>query len=310
MKRVTKKIISVVLAVMMMVSVLSVASSAATKKTVGTYKVYLDLGDSISTGFSLKGYNRAKHWSETKGSYPSYISDWVGAKKSYWYSQDGFRTSEIRQLLDTDYSGDLMTDAELPKNTENYWNSTTLKKYRSAYRKAVKKADIITLNIGFNDIWYPIIYMAHTLGLEDGETDYAQLIKNYALLGVEATQAMYQELAEFYVNYAAIVNTIYELNPDVTLVTLSTYNPTAGWSLPAENGVPFGKATTPIYVAMNAYKKMFENTYDNYYYVDVDDVEVRTATFPGLGNGFDPHPTEAGHKWMAKQILKVLPAKK
>ena len=40
------------------------------------------------------------------------------------------------------------------------------------------------------------------------------------------------------------------------------------------------------------------------------DVEVRTAKLPDAdAGGFDPHPTEAGHRWMAKQIIKALPAK-
>lgn len=300
----SKKIVSLVLALVMMASLLSVTASAATTKTVKTYKTYVDLGDSISTGFSLATYTRDNHWNEVPGSFPSYVAKYVKAKKSYWLSQDGFRTSEIRELLDNNYNGDLMTDYELPRNTENFWNNETLQKYRSKYQKAVKKANLITLNVGFNDGWFPILYMSHKLFPEQP----LEALINYPTMFLTVLQAAYQEIGEFYINYADIISRIYELNPNVTVVTLSTYNPIAGWAIPRDSQLAFGQLLNPLYDAMNTFKKSFADQYTNYLYADVSDVEVRTAKLPDLNaGGFDPHPTEAGHRFMAEKVIEVLP---
>ena len=306
MKNMSKKIVSLVLALVMMASLLSVTASAATTKTVKTYKTYVDLGDSISTGFSLATYTRDNHWNEVPGSFPSYVAKYVKAKKSYWLSQDGFRTSEIRELLDNNYNGDLMTDYELPRNTENFWNNETLQKYRSKYQKAVKKANLITLNVGFNDGWFPILYMSHKLFPDQP----LEAIVNYPTMLITVLQSAYQLMLEFYVNYSAIVTRIHELNPKATVVLVGNYNPIAGWAIPRDSQLAFGQLLTPYFQTMNTFKQNQADQYPNYYYADVMDVEVRTAKLPDAdAGGFDPHPTEAGHRWMAKQIIKALPAK-
>ena len=244
----SKKIVSLVLALVMMASLLSVTASAATTKTVKTYKTYVDLGDSISTGFSLASYTR----------------------------------------------------------TENFWNNETLQKYRSKYQKAVKKANLITLNVGFNDGWFPILYMSHKLFPDQP----LEAIVNYPTMLITVLQSAYQLMLEFYVNYSAIVTRIHELNPKATVVLVGNYNPIAGWAIPRDSQLAFGQLLTPYFQAMNTFKQNQADQYPNYYYADVMDVEVRTAKLPDAdAGGFDPHPTEAGHRWMAKQIIKALPAK-
>lgn len=302
----TKRVLAVLLTFVLMSSLFSVAASAATASTVKKYSYYLSLGDSIPTGFSLASYNRKNHYNRVAGAYPAIVSDAVLADYTYYYAQDGFRTSEIRQLLNDDYNGDLMTDYELPRNTDDYWNRQTLNDARTKYQNAVKNADLITLNIGFNDFWFPILYMSHKLFPDQP----LEAIVNYPTMLITVLQSAYQLMLEFYVNYSAIVTRIHELNPKATVVLVGNYNPIAGWAIPRDSQLAFGQLLTPYFQAMNTFKQNQADQYPNYYYADVMDVEVRTAKLPDAdAGGFDPHPTEAGHRWMAKQIIKALPAK-
>ncbi|MBQ1545221.1 MAG: hypothetical protein IIZ60_05620 [Clostridia bacterium] len=299
-----KRVLAVLLTFVLMSSLFSVAASAATASTVKKYSYYLSLGDSIPTGFSLASYNRKNHYNRVAGAYPAIVSDAVLADYTYYYAQDGFRTSEIRQLLNDDYNGDLMTDYELPRNTDDYWNRQTLNDASTKYQNAVKNADLITLNIGFNDFWFPILYMSHKLFPEQP----LEALINYPTMFLTVLQAAYQEIGEFYINYADIISRIYKLNPNVTVVTLSTYNPIAGWAIPRDSQLAFGQLLNPLYDAMNTFKKSFADQYTNYLYADVSDVEVRTAKLPDPNaGGFDPHPTEAGHRFMAEKVIEVLP---
>ena len=54
---------------------------------------------------------------------------------------------------------------------------------------------------------------------------------------------------------------------------------------------------------MNLYTMVRPTLYGTYYYVDMHGTE----TVLNSSDTWDPHPTDAGHKYMAQQILKVLP---
>lgn len=289
MKKTAKKLAALVLALILMVSCFAVTAAAATATTVKKYGTYLSLGDSIAVGFSLPDYNRSKKLTATKGAYPSLIAEATKADEFLPYAQLAFRTEEIRMLLDNDYDGDSLTDSEMPTNSDGV-NKAVLRSERKMYQTAVKKADLITLDVGFNDIWIPFI------GLTHGNNELLTLMYNYYYA--------------FAANYAKILEKIYELNPDVTVVGVGTYNPIKDWDLPPKSGMfKYGQIMTPFFEMINVYKRTFVSKYSGkFYFAAIPDVEVATNYTPSASDGgFDPHPTLEGNRYIANQILDVLP---
>lgn len=349
MKKVTKKILAVVLSLVMMVSVLSVVASAATTKTVKGYKAYTCLGDSIAAGFGLQDYNRRGQFvvscTEIKGSYGNIVHNAVGSKY-YPLAQPGFRTSEVRMMLDNDYDGDWVCKDQISALSQGAYTYSGLLKQRSKYQKAIKNSDLVTIDLGFNDTWYPFIAACLDI-LDEQPIDILSVSDAKAVIDKEAEklgsyEAVYLEIAQsaakivttpryyaliidadrklltdFYVNYAKILERIYEINPNVTVVAVGCYNPWKNWVISGTD-IHFGTMLTqPLYDLMNAYKKSFVNTYgDKYKYADVTDTEVimKNVVVPSFSNvtmddsGLNPHPTAAGHKYIANQILGQLPA--
>lgn len=300
MKKNFKRIISVLLAVLMVAS-LSVSAFAA--NLLGqkgdpvslnpyhgrSYNNYLLMGDSVAEGFGLPGFDRTKRFTRVEGSYGAYVADAVKAKTYLPYAQDGFRSAEFRMLVDDSYNGDELTDTQIPEATDGYADSTKLKAERPQYQKAVKDADLITIDVGFNDLWLPLVHASRQFTVA---IDYPK-----ALLTWEKT---------FEENYGALVQKIFELNPGVTVVLVGSYNPCKHWSFPAYTPIYVGKVLDVFFNQMNDYKKEVAGKYGNCHYADVSDVETITEYNDAIMVGFDPHPTEDGHRYMANQILATL----
>lgn len=340
MKKAYKRIVSIVLALVLMVSVVSVSAYAATATTVRQYKVYASLGDSIAGGFSMPDYNAQANGQyvvgkiRVKGSYPDLLADDVLSTTFYPLAQPGFRTAEIRLMLDNSYDGDLITEKYVGElsNTTAY-SLKSLKSQRKEYQTKIAKADLITLDCGFNDTWLPL--EASALQIRDDlneNSTYEEILleeaEKYGSIGAALAQGekylkamlhspkyvaiitnnIYKVFADFRTNYKAIIDRIYTLNPDVTVVAVACYNPFKDWSI-AGTSLTVGDFVQPLYDEMNEYKASFVDTYGSKYKMAyVNDVEVRTTSIPSNGvSGFDPHPTEAGHKYIEKQILAVLP---
>ncbi len=125
------------------------------------------------------------------------------------------------------------------------------------------------------------------------------------------TTALNKAYNQFTVNYKAVIEKIYELNPDVTIVAVGVFNPFENISLSADSQLDLSGIAAPIVTAINTYISGMKLICDNYYYADV----VGTQTYP---MSFDDnyfwqyftvkvHPDIAGHKFIAQQILDALP---
>ena len=235
------------------------------------------------------------------------------------------------------------------------YNKEVLNDWRPAYQKAVKQADLITLDIGVNDTWFDLIAWVYSVKQDGLVNGYPQgtLEQELATYGPDVTiqrnvqaflnaiftrpgnlptyagtwlDMIIKYLTDFYNNYRAIVKQIYALNPDVTIVALSSYNPYKAWSVGNAGPIVGGGYTAlnliyqPMLNTMNQFKQSFETEYrGQYYYVDVTQTELFCDTHPFLslyenttmyGNsGFNPHPTPAGHQYEASKIIEALPAR-
>lgn len=353
MKRTAKRILSLVLALTMMLSVASVFANAATASNVKQYKTYLQLGDSIAAGFGLPDYTKHLKNGEliintgnnpmfvqylVKGSYAQLLAKDVQATKVYPYAAPGFRSSEIRMLIDPNYNGDWVCkgDAinELSMGAYTYNQLIKMKPY---YQKAVKDADLITIDVGMNDTWFSVVAAVLTIGYAINGEDVSEVLRSaFNYFGswdavMNAFGTAFEKIAtvpgltallvdgvrkfwvDFYVNYTAIVDYIYSVNPDVTVVSVGCYNSFKDWELPI-----YLIPQTSCYIPMNALKAGLANSHKNYYFADVGDTEVvgQHMTLPLPNNislddsGYNPHPTANGYAYMEKQILSVLPTGK
>lgn len=336
-----KKLLAALMSLTLVLSCCSIAASAAERSK---YPVYTALGDSASSGFGLPDYAQYQslvvYGKRIKGSYADLLAESLGCSKVYPYGVSGIRSSELRYLLDNTYHGDYILDRDMPTMSNGMITRDILKPKRSEYQKAVREADLITLDIGFDDIWVPTIACIYDIAA-DGRFDNAdagktisEKVAEYGSAEVVLDNALRAWLsnpikwayywdswaltvtkwvADFSINYNAIVRAIYRLNPDVTVIALGCYNPCSGWDiLPDDRAIEH--LVQPYYDYVNAQKTAAEAEYRTYHYVELRNVDLinKKTTLPLYenltldGSGFNPHPTEKGHQQICDAILSEL----
>ena len=144
-----RKPIALLLALMLAASLLCLPALAAdtVPARYARYRVYTCLGDSNAAGYAAEGY-QDQPCTVTPGAYHSMVAGDLGAKLNArgW---GGFRSHEMRHLLDPDWE---ITDWEYADNCAGYVQYNDLESRRDLYIQAVEEADLITVNIGSNDI--------------------------------------------------------------------------------------------------------------------------------------------------------------
>lgn len=326
--RIVKRLAAVLLSVLMIVFCF-VPTFAATRH----YDTYVVLGDSIAAGYMLPGYKfggkKVAAWHVQEQSYPWHIARAVGAKQTYQMAHGGYRTSDLRLLLDDSYRGDFINGRRLPSVKGSYEvDQTALAKLKRDFRANIAKADLITMNIGSNDATQAfavlnelveddisILQAQAQMGV-DPLTNLGTTLRNVATLtgnsimmarlaGLEA-----EALAGFSTNFDAIVKAIRDLNPHAKLVVMGVYNPVEVASIDTLLvNVQYGQLMNPVLDFFNNYMQYQSPYTDKYTYVDMQNIE----TYIGIGQFdanpdilMDAHPTAKGHRQMADQVLAVL----
>ena len=159
-----KRFISLLLAVVLVLGLLTVAASAATPETVQHYDTYTCLGDSIAAGYGLKTYPIPEpdilDGTRVEGSYADLLGKAVDCKTYYNSAHCGNRAIDIDWLLDLDATGDDLTipmlasamNLDIASSEEAIATSmAALQQLRLDTIKSVEEADLITLNVGNND---------------------------------------------------------------------------------------------------------------------------------------------------------------
>ena len=323
-----KNVISLVLALVMTVS-LCVMPAIADNSNAKPYKVYTAIGDSIPAGYGpynylIKGYDRVPN------TYPVYVADAV-AEEYIPLARTGFRTVELRYMLEEDFEGD---PPMLFSMGRMYEEEIALRK--PTYEPSIVRSDLITLNVGTNDILSYAFYYAKDKLSNDptykkitdalnamlGETDDIGLLFNemfsmanslgyYAEYFAAFAEGIYVGFNGLKENWDSIVGDIYALNPDVELLVIGIYNPLKTTSLTSYDIYPLGKAFQIIVDLANQYLKNTSKYCRQYTFVDVKDTEIyelgafSDANYQKQMMGLT-HPTKNGHQYMANQILKTL----
>ncbi len=288
MKKATKKLFAALMAVLMIVSVFSLSAFAYDRNGKPVKKIVM-LGDSIAAGFSLPDYDRRGVYclqnKRVKGSFGDIVATKLGVTgKNYTpYVSPGFRTKEIRVFLENDYEGDFVTQNFIGSLSGNpNYNLEVMKSKRETMQKKISRADMIILEIGFNDTWLTTMG-AYTDFSMTGNDPIGRIMNSPRYL-YELQMAIQDTLFNFGNEFSAIVNYA-------------------------------GQLLNFMYNNMNnAMRSHANDGIHDYVFVDVPDTEVISDSVndmlsgvPALQKGgWDPHPTEAGHQYIANQILTAL----
>ncbi|MBQ6526003.1 MAG: hypothetical protein IJI32_05180 [Clostridia bacterium] len=258
MRKTTKKIVAVLSLIAIMVSAMSVSALAATRNDVKQYPVYVCLGDSVASGFGLPDYNRRGkvlvYRKNIQGSYGNLLSKDVGATRYYPCGYPGFTSAIFRYCLTDNYTPREWEINQLQNFSYNDYSPEVLNRERTHIRNAVAKADLITVDLGVNDTWYSTIALVYEIakygtvvGVDPRKT-LAEELAIYGSWGTVARNAMYylagfaenpqlwatfwgwwvDNLSTYFLqyqaNFDAIMEGIFQLNPDVTVVNLASGN--------------------------------------------------------------------------------------
>ncbi len=286
------------------------------------YDKVLLLGDSQASGHTDYDYKNTE-FRRIEDSYGAYVADALGAELIP-FACPGFRTIELRYMLDDNYrpNDKYLFSANLEDPPERIVARIP------EMQQAVKDADVIIVCIGGNDWGGYLGWVFEDVQLEnplpeDAKNAIVEYLKN-AKVGddiitkiieianvfnaadelmkaiPEAIDYCFKTMEE---NWKAIVEIIYENNPDVTLVAVGLFS---GY-LKTEEGAP-DVVAQPNELAMlvedgiiangNKFMVKYQPEY-GYIYVAPRNVIVETS-----------HPTPAGHRVIADTILNALPDKR
>ena len=319
MKKFMKKTLAVLLT-LVIISGSFVCFAAEDEKQYHKYDKYVLLGDSLASGFRDYDYIMTE-FTYIEDSYAAYIAKDLGIEQYTPMACPGFRTIELRTMLEDDY---VSNDPYLFEAVPHHSAEEILAK-REEMRQAITEADLITIAIGGND-WGAYLGWVMEDFLEDHplpeefETALREALANASLedniikIMVELAQT-FNAVDEFLAvmpkaieyafsnlnkNWPIIVEDIYRMNPDVTLVAVGMFNTT----LSTPEGEPDNVAEPdPLAVKVEQMmidygnKPMVENQ-EKYGYIFVDTTGTIVET---------SHPTPAGHRHIADRILEALP---
>ena len=318
--KIFKRSIAVLLA-LLLISSSFVCFAAESEKQYCEYKTSVLLGDSLSSGFRDYEYVMSE-FTYVEDSYAAYIAKDLGIETYYPMECHGFRTIEMRTMLEDDY---VSNDPYLFEAVPHHSAEEILAK-KEEYRNAIAEADLITIGIGGNDWgayfgWVMEDFLDEHPLPEDFEAALREYLANANIVEdnivkiiVELAQtfnavdeflavmpaAIEYAFSTLHENWPIIVEDIYALNPDVTLVAVGMFNTT----LATPEGEPDNVAEPDelaviVEQAIIDYgnKHMIDNQEKyGYIYVDTTGTIVETS-----------HPTAAGHRHIADRILEALP---
>lgn len=275
---------------------------------------YIALGDSIVAGIGLPDavYQRNGRYYDVSGNYQGYskdcyvarVADSLGLSRAQTanYGMPALMSSDLLELVRT-----------------GSCQSASINFFLPDLREELKHAQVITVEIGANDVLVPIMYgIASAMGgpqvfeallpMLEGDfrqmdaSSFAALRENLDSLNITAQQrkALLQLLssgiaeictqsqASTLANLEALLQELKALNPDAQIVLVGYYNPVPLLPAPAN---PFVKH----FRTLNRSVQKLAQQYD---------AAFAPATYTVVAN--DAHPTVCGHKYLARQILKAL----
>ncbi len=321
-----KKITALLMAVLIIFSTTALVSFAEETEVTYDYDLYFNIGDSIARGCNLPStlteegndlyYNDELNFSGQfipEGSFPQIIKDSSVVKKMYGANLQcmGLRSIEAYYAIGGEV--DLETYDEYYNKDFHYHVSDEggINDWKDEFIKGAATADLITLEVGSNDIFYSAQVLSGLYGVGDVSFDTVVDFLKYSFKG----------LAGFKTYYPKIVERIFELQQaekgtteDVTIALVSSYNPFANCAVTNELLIHIGEIFNILTDQMNACIKETAEKYDQCYYVDITNVQTNVTrnddnimNILAVNASAYVHPDEYGNAWIAEQILDAIP---
>ncbi len=317
MKRFIKSTMAILLVLTLMFGMTS-ALAVETEKQYYDYGSYVLLGDSIASGWS-DVEDRETRFTRVEGSYGAYLADDLGLTDSYHpMACIGFRTIEMRYIFEEDYEADRFLYYSIDKDLMD-----TV--YAPAMREAVKNAGLVTLNVGGND-WGSFLGWHVFEIMDDFEVTNAEFLTQARAYLEEAgvardtvetlaeiaqitgclpqflevlPKALETGLTKYFENWNYMIEDIYALNPDVTLVVIGMFDT----SLQAESTADGALEST--ITALNIGETIsnianipMKEGAEKYGYILIEPKNIECEK---------QHPSAKGHRQIADLILEALP---
>lgn len=308
----------------------------------GQFKKYVLLGDSVASGYrdvmcdEDDAYNKAYQettYCRVPGSYADVLTKAIIEDNTMTaFAGPGFRTIEIRYMLEDDFTE---TDDYMFHPAQlNAVGDAGSEEYRKAYQKAIAEADLITLGVGGNDWGAYLGWVIADVFEKENIADKfmiklqeivancpfsAEMVEELvelahiagALPEVVATlpQALSYGLGNFYKNWDIMIQDIYALNPDVTLMVIGMsdnslkgkyfgYNGEEGKPINEEPTEPSEVVTTIVDFIMSVGNGPMIESEEKFGYIYVDTAGTTYV---------ESHPDADGHIFIANRIIEELP---
>ncbi len=269
--------LSLILGIVSPLSALAAPSAKidADKNRDGTVE-YVVIGSYDAAGVGISGYDASSFGTAklADGSYADVLKKKLeAAGKAVNVTQisiEGMRAEELRYILDTKYEGDSYTAAEFLGENGAFADLGGVSAVREKYINAIKSAELITLDVGFDNFaTYAFSYIfeskydADFTIFDDGMQKSVNEIKSRfeEVLGGYVKDTNSPEIGEFlnraingfaYAlvgychNFDKALGEIYALNPDVTVAVTDIRNPVVGLTARME-GLNFPMSLDLIY---------------------------------------------------------------
>ena len=326
MRKINRRVVSAFLTIAIVMSMFSYTLSAGATSVAGKYKVYTSLGDSNAAGYATTGYidNRLP----APEAYKTKVANALQAELRD-FGTGGYRTNEIRYMIDPDYAMD-WSYAEI---CQGQVHKSQLDEYKDDYIKAVEDADILTILIGSNDffgdtfgtafaqLYMPVEKLEEIKAKVDGETDFGakvltvidELDSIVKVINFVTTllSLLSDKVDEFQENWDAIIERIYEMNPDVQIVAISPINSFNNTKLSEDSTVDFVAFFFDMIIArFQNYIRFLSPYAKTYYYCDITDIKLGKLALndPDIMSKYLPlvHHTDEGHTEIANRVVELL----
>ncbi len=320
MKKLFKKSIALMLTLLFVCGSFSAGAVEVQGKKHLDYGSYVLLGDSVASGWS-DIEDRDTCFQRVEGSYGALLADDLGVTY-HPMACIGFRTLEMRYMFEDDFEGDRFMfysveqefiDEKIPE-----------------IRKAVSEAGVITLNVGGND-WGSYVgwHLMEELDKVEGSENFVEKALPYlegvvnfgvdtieTIVGLADIAGLLPELIKilpkaldegfrrYMENWNIMIEDIYALNPDVTLVVIGMFDTglqdetmkdvEGAITLPSGEigGINIGQTIVDL-----ANTPMRQGA-EKYGYIFIDPIGTLCE---------QQHPSYAGHRHIADLILEALP---
>jgi len=318
--------------------------AASTIKCKRSFKNYVCIGDSIPAGYGLSSKDDDDPYSAentftineeafVEGSYPQLLFDAMGAKNGFKLAYEAWTAKCVLRIIDPSYEEELTYPANYydrfeSGNTLSTFTDKQLKTMRKQAKKALKNADVVTIELGNNDTftislqeaYVRTMYYSYGMGYQaaltafEGEYHAIESAEDYfAMIGYyqDFFSTVDKNILKYEENYDRIIKRIRQLNPDCEIYVIGMYN-------------LFGslKPEGVVQTVMEDLNLKLSNELKNYYtkespyrneitYVGVLDTEV-WETYPYYDYRYwtnfimSIHPTFKGHRYIANQVIRKM----